>query len=482
MKPILNLASGPAIFLAVYLLPYDGIEVGGRVTMGIFAWMVLWWVTQPVPWAITSILPLLLFPVFNVMNINGAVAMYGQRIFFWIWGTILLGYAMDRHGLAKRFALWFMSLRWIHGSTYRVSFGFMLVTGVVSMVVSSAATVAMMIPVGVSLTAFVRSLQPDNTGKSNFGAFMALGALYGALAGGCATIAGIPHNALSVTLLEQFAGRSLGWFEWMAVGVPVFVVTLLAFYFVLLIFLPPEFKELPGGAQFLNEERRKLGPMSSGEWATSFVFVAMVVLFILPTLLGLTLGPANAVSVWSRQALNLYVVPPIILVLLFVTPVDLKKGQFVLTWKEVAANTPWDIMILTTAAAGIIDVLVDFGFVALVGGVVSNLGLGVVTLPLVASVVVAVSTNFISGVAATTFFDPIFIPAAQSIGWNPASMAILIPNVALGVIFPWAGAATGTAFATGQIELGLMVRVGSVATVVFAFLVAAVHLLMAPIV
>ena len=48
-----------------------------------------------------------------------------------------MGYAMDRHGLAKRFALWFMSLKAVNGSANRTAFGFMLVTGLISMMPAS---------------------------------------------------------------------------------------------------------------------------------------------------------------------------------------------------------------------------------------------------------------------------------------------------------------------------------------------------------
>ena len=479
--PLLKFASGPIVFLLVYLLPIEGATQQGRLALAVFAWMVSWWMLRPVPWAVASIMPLILFPMFNVMSVGATVGLYGQNIFFWIWGTIMMGYAMARHGLAKRFALWFMSLKWVSGSSYRVAFGFMLATALISMIVSDAATVAMMIPVAVSLVAFIRSVQPEGqTGKSNFGAFLVLGALYGSVAGGTATIAGIPHNALSVTLLEQFTGRALGWFEWMSAGFPVFVVLLLVFYFVLRLFLPPEFKIVPGGSEFLQREREKLGPITPGERATLFVFITMVTLFVLPTLFNLILGSQHAVTVWGARALNLYVVPPIILLLLFSTPVDLKKGQFVLGWKEVVVNTPWDIMILVTAAAAVMDALVDFGFVDLAGEAVAGLGLGPTSLAFVASYVVAFSTNMISGVAATSFFSGIFVPAAEQVGFNPASMAILIPNAAVGIALPWAGASCATAFATGQIDMKDMIKIGLVATFLFAFTTAVVHILLSP--
>ena len=481
MKRLLQFFSGRLVFLFLYFLPYQGPSPQGRVALAVFAWMVTWWMTQPVPWAILSLLPLLLFPAFSLMSIGKVSALYGQTIFFWIWGTVLMGYAMERHGLANRFALWFLSRRLVAGNTLRLAFGFMLVTALISTMVSDAATVAMMIPVGVSLVSFVRSVT-GATGKqrSRFGSFLALGTLYAAVAGGTATIAGIPHNALSVALLEKFTGRTLGWFEWMKAGSLIFVATLVTFYLILRWFFPPEISSVPGGEEFLRREREKLGPLRPGERATLFVFAAMIVLFTLPTAIDWIFGRGHPLTQWSTTALSLYVVPQAIVLLLFCTPVNWRKGEFVLTWPEAVKQTPWNIMILCTAAAAVVDALVEFGFVKFAGDLITGLGLGPISLPFVAAAVVAISTNFISGTAATTFFGAILIPAAQQIGFNPASMAMLISNAALGIAMPWAGAAAATAFGSGELDMKEMMQTGIVATLIFAFLVAAIHIPLSP--
>ncbi len=481
MKLVLQFAAGPAAFLFLYALPLQGLSAEARIALGVFGWMIMWWMVQPISWSITSLLPLVLFPWLGLMTIERTVGLYGQTIFFWIWGTVLLGYALERHGLARRFAVWFMSLPAVGGNANRVAFAFMLVTGLVSAVVSDAATVAMMMPVGVSVVAFARSVVKTPPGqKSDFGAFLALGALYGAVAGGTATIAGIPHNKLSVDLLERFTGRALGWFEWMMVGVPIFLVTLLALFFILRLFIRPEFTHIPGGEEFLRNQKNEMGKLKPGERATLFCFGMMVLLFTLPTFLQFGLGLDHPVTKWANMGLSLNVVPPIIILMMFCTPVNWRKAEFVLDWRDAISRTPWDIMLLCASATGIVGVLVDFGLAESLGGVVGSLGLGVYSLPFVSAAVVALTTNFMSGMASTSLFGSVLIPAAEQIGWNPASMAMLIPNVALGIAMPWAGAAAGTAFATGHLEMKTMIRIGLTATFAFTILVAAVHILLAP--
>src|SRR5688572_33196484 len=100
------------------------------------------------PWGVASMLPLIVFPAAGVMTVGATAALYGHPIFFWIMGTVLVGYAIDKHGIAQRVALAFLSLPGIGGQTRRLTFAYMLLTGGVSMFVSDAATIAMMCPIG----------------------------------------------------------------------------------------------------------------------------------------------------------------------------------------------------------------------------------------------------------------------------------------------------------------------------------------------
>jgi len=207
----------------------------------------------------------------------------------------------------------------------------------------------------------------------------------------------------------------------------------------------------------------------------------MVFLFTLPTLLNLTLGGDHPISKWGETGLSVWVVPPTVILLLFSTPANWQKREFLLTWREVVDHAPWDIMLLCAGAVGVTNALEQFGFVKFIENEIAGMGLGQYSLPVVTSLLVAFGTNFLSGTAATALFGTILLPVSQQIGWNPLSMAMLIPNMATGIIFPWAGATSATAFASGEVELKDMIRIGFVATVVFAVLVTGIHMLLAPV-
>ena len=67
-------------------------------------------------------------------------------------GVSVAAFAIIRHGLAKRFALTFLTLPGVGDSTNRLLF-FLLAIACVSMFVSDGSAVAIMIPIGLSIHA-----------------------------------------------------------------------------------------------------------------------------------------------------------------------------------------------------------------------------------------------------------------------------------------------------------------------------------------
>ena len=98
---LLKLVAGPIAFAATLLLPI-ALSYEGRVSLATFACVIVWWVARPMPWGIAAMLPLIVFPAAGVMTIAATTQLYGHPIFFWIMGTVLMGFAIDKHGVAQR--------------------------------------------------------------------------------------------------------------------------------------------------------------------------------------------------------------------------------------------------------------------------------------------------------------------------------------------------------------------------------------------
>lgn len=164
----------------------------------------------------------------------------------------MLGYAVEKHNLGKRIALYFMSLPFVGTSIYRILFTFMATTAIVSAFVDDAATVALMTPIAMGVAKYI--MDPHNEGKKmgKVGIFMALGVLYGAEAGGMATVMGYPHNALLLSLLENINGISINFVEFMKIGVIISIVCLVTYFFLLRIVLKLEISQFEGASDYFK--------------------------------------------------------------------------------------------------------------------------------------------------------------------------------------------------------------------------------------
>ena len=473
---LIKFLSGPLAFTIFYFLSFDGLTRPAHLVSATFIWAVLWWVTQPVPWMITALLPLIIFPVFGVMNITATASLYGQPLLFWVIGLSLFGYAVQKHGLAKRFAITLLSMKGVAHSTHTLLFFYMLATAVISMFVSDAAVVAIMMPVGLSLLSYFRS-RAGTGGCRNLGNFIALGTLYASVAGGVATIAGTPPSPAVIAVLEKLTGETIGWFRWMKVGIPLFLVLLVMTYYMLRYFFPPEFTAIPGGGQeFLRGEAKSLGKMNRGEKNVLAIFIAMIIMLTVPSIAPFVFGDQHPITIGLIQALPIYTVPPVVLLLLFALPTDVKKGEFTLMWRDVAEHAPWNIAFLSTGAVAMVEALSKFGFADFMKSNFAAVSISADTLPFLAALFGAVMTEFTTATATVTILGNVLIPAASQIGFNPASIAMLLSNVAMGMIFPWSGPLCALAFASGEIKLNDMIRIGLVAHAAFAVTAALMHL------
>src|SRR5262249_6968219 len=137
---------GPTAFLIVQEISIADLKPEAHFALSVFAWILAWWVSQPVPWAVTGLLPLVLLPLGGALPLADTASLYGQRILFFLVGVMLFGHAFEKHGLARRIAIRILSLPGIGTSGNRLVFVILIVSAFVSAFVDDAATVAMIIP------------------------------------------------------------------------------------------------------------------------------------------------------------------------------------------------------------------------------------------------------------------------------------------------------------------------------------------------
>ncbi|TBW67985.1 SLC13 family permease, partial [Staphylococcus lugdunensis] len=136
-------------------LPFKGVYV-----LGITVWIAIWWITEAIPIAATSFLPLILLPLGHVLSPEQVSSEYGNDIIFLFLGGFILAIAMERWNLHTRVAL--TIIRYIGASTSKILLGFMIATGFLSMFVSNTAAVMIMIPIGLAIIKEANELKDDD--------------------------------------------------------------------------------------------------------------------------------------------------------------------------------------------------------------------------------------------------------------------------------------------------------------------------------
>jgi len=107
--------------------------------------MAAYWMTEALPLAITSLIPMVLLPFLGIMSTNEVGINYLKSTNFMFLGGLILAMAVEQSGLHQRVALKIMMM--IGTNPRNLLLGFMLTTGFLSMWISNTATTAMMIPI-----------------------------------------------------------------------------------------------------------------------------------------------------------------------------------------------------------------------------------------------------------------------------------------------------------------------------------------------
>lgn len=456
---------GPALFIALLILPPPGDlapEAWRVAALG--ALMATWWITEAIPIPATALLPIVALPLLGVGSIGQASAPYANPLIFLFMGGFMIALAMQRWGLHKRIALTIVTA--IGSSPQAIVLGFMIAAAFLSLWVSNTATALMMLPIALSVVKLAPV--PANACAEQaqlikaFGIALVLGIAYACNIGGVGTLIGTPPNALMAAYMLESHQVTIGFADWMMVGMPLVIVGLpLIFWLLVKVLFPISLTHLPGGDQLIQDQRRALGPISRQERGVAVVFVATAALWISrPLLEGLIPGLSDAgIAIAAGLAL-------------FLIPAGPGQRGGLLDWDTIR-DLPWGILILFGGGLSLASAIGQTGLDEAIGQVVLVLGAWPTVLLLgLAVVLVILLTEVTSNTATAAAFLPVLGAAAIGLGHDPllfAAPAAIAASCAF--MLPVATPPNAVVYGSGLLTVPMMVRAGIWLNLLFAVLI-----------
>lgn len=454
---LVGLILGPILFVTVLALPSpEGLSEAGRAVMAGTLWIATWWVTEALPIPVTSLLPIILFPITADLPAAEVTSSYADDTIFLFLGGFMIALAMERWNLHRRIALNIISV--CGTSTERIVLGFILATGFLSMWISNTATAMMMVPIGLAITYQVADSLKNEDGiertKENFvfGKVLMLGIAYAASIGGLGTLIGSPPNVILVSVVEETYGITISFAQWMLFGTPIAIVFLFILWIYLVKFaLPMDVKELPGGREVIRQEKKALGKASPEEKVVFTVFVVTALAWITHSFL---LSPFIDGVSDAGIAITASVV-------LFLIPTISKRGGRILDW-ETAVKLPWGVLLLFGGGLAIAAAFVATGLADWVGGQLMFLqGMPIFVVLLVIVAITVFLTEFTSNTATATMLYPVMAALAAALGVHPYALMIAAAVAAsYAFMMPVGTPPNAVVFGSGYLRIPEMIKAG----------------------
>ncbi|XP_020722917.2 protein I'm not dead yet [Bombus terrestris] len=373
-----------ALILIPPLLAYNYPETRCAYTVLVMAG---YWITECFPMAVTSLIPLVLFPIFGTLSTADTCACYMNDTIMVFIGGLVLAVAIEHSNLHLRIALGVMrTVGCTHG---KLLGGLCVVTTFISMWVSNTAATAMMVPIIFAVLNELEqaglchvfeelpsppgSTDPPEREPTKITKAYLMAAAYCSTFGGTGTLVGTGTNLTFKGIFEStFPGsEGISFTHWMIAQMPQMIINaFLTWLYLQLMFMGlfrPHSKDAQIATigtegetitnQVIQERYKELGDITFHEAAVSILFITCIFLWLF--------RKPGFIRGWSEAITEIDVrdSTPVIFIsiMMFFIPKNLdflrsynkdpgerpvKSSEGLITWDVIQRKMPWSLMFL----------------------------------------------------------------------------------------------------------------------------------------
>jgi sodium-dependent dicarboxylate transporter 2/3/5 len=421
------------------------------VALALGAWMITWWILEPVPIYITAFLPLILGPNLGLGTLPSLSAQYGNEMVFLFLGGFMIARAIEKYDIHKNIAA--LIVKRTGKSPIGVLLGFMIATAALSMWLSNTGTTIMMLPMAMT----VLNPIPEGSFKKKYTLALLLSIAYSANIGGFATLIGSPPNLVMAGVLKQSHNIDVDFITWSAFGVPISIILILLMYWYFKKYLveKDESMTISVGAVnvWTNNQKRVL-----------YIFASTVFFWTFKPLINeITHFPLKDSQIALLAALLLFIVP------------KFKSEEKIMTWND-TRETPWGILFLFGGGLALAACLEAGGVLDFFADSIQASGFKNFYLLLVVLVISSIFlTELMSNLALISILIPIIAKIAAALDMEILALALPITIAAsCAFMLPMATPPNAIIFSSEKIEVRQMVRIGFVLNVLSVIVIFAI--------
>ncbi|MCW8816596.1 MAG: SLC13 family permease [Ignavibacteriaceae bacterium] len=457
-----GLILGAALFFFLILIgDFNPAQPQINTMAAIAVLMAVLWITEAIPLAATSLIPLIFFPITGILSADEIAASYINSIIFLFLGGFLIAIAMEEWSLHKRIALKIISI--LGGSPTSIVLGFIIAGAFLSMWISNTATALMLLPIGLAI---IQKLENEFGEKRihSFAVILFLSLAYSCSIGGIATLIGTPPNLVMIKMLNILFPEApeISFGNWMLLALPISILMLC----IVAVFLTKISFKLDADVKldrnFIKNEYKQLGKFSFEERVVSVVFFLTALLWIFRTDInfGFFVIPGWSNLLPTSEFINDGTVAITMATILFLIPS--KSGGRALLDHNSFNKVPWGIILLFGGGFALAKGFSSTGLSDFIGHQLT--GLHTIS-PIFIILITALTINFLteltSNTAVTQMILPILASVSVGIGLNPL-MLMLTATISASMAFmlPVATPPNTIIFASGQIRISEMAKTG----------------------